>query len=231
MQLLVNAQRSVVRVLRACGAEVTTADSVDEAYRVIEAQPFDAAIVDYHLVDQTGLSIIAKLRSGQRPCCALMITGDVYHHERGVEAIAAGADDFLIKPFIIEDLITAVAKTIQQTRQWRARLTKTQGKGQEGGAGDVLRDPEGIDQIGLPNYRACVDELVRLGNLSMRERQVLEQILLGKKNREAGAAIGVTERTVKYHMAGILKKIGVRSRNELVRMLFNARNPDRDPPN
>ena len=199
---------------------VVLAESVEDAHRIIiDSGPFDAAIVDYQLLDQNGLTIISELRSGGAPCCALMITGDP-NTERGLEAIAAGADDFLIKPFVARDLISAVAKTVQQTRQWRSRLSST-GTARRIEVNDTeVRDLE-WNQTGLPEYRACVEELSRRGNLSQRERQVLEQIMLGKKNRDAGVAIGCSERTVKYHMAKILKKIGVSSRNELMRLLFS----------
>ncbi len=215
------AQRSVARVLEACGAVVVTADSVEAAVQIITGtRPFDAAIVDFQLVDQTGLTIISRLRSGDRPCCALMITGDI-DQDRGVQAIAAGADDFLIKPFVAEELIGAVVKTVRQTRRWRSRLN-----GRPSAANVGTTDP-----LGLPQYDACVEELVRLGNLSSRERQVLEQVLLGKTNREAGKSVGLTERTVKYHMAGILRKFGVGSRNELMRLLFHRQHDGVVAPN
>jgi DNA-binding NarL/FixJ family response regulator len=212
-----DARRSVVRLLEAYGADVVAAESAEEANRIIlVSRPFDAAIVDYQLLDQNGLSIISRLRSGDMPCCALMITGDP-DVDRGLEAIAAGADDFLFKPVVARDLISAVAKTVQQTKGWRARLSATHVPQAELTA---VRD-EPANPIGLPEYGACVQELSRRGNLSLRERQVLEQVMLGKKNRDAGAAIGCSERTVKYHMAKILKKIGVTSRNELIRLLFS----------
>jgi DNA-binding NarL/FixJ family response regulator len=214
-----DARRAVARLLEICGAEVVSAETVEEANHIIVgSRPFDAAIVDYQLVDKNCLSIISRLRSGNKPCCALMITGDP-DETRGKEAIAAGADDFLIKPFIARELISAVAKTVQQTRQWRARLNTSYSVAPKDEPGAIREESD--NAVGLPEYRACVEELSRRGNLSLRERQVLEQVMLGKKNRDAGAAIGCSERTVKYHMAKILKKIGVTSRNELIRLLFS----------
>jgi DNA-binding NarL/FixJ family response regulator len=204
-------QVAVTRVLESHGAKVAVASSVDEAKTVIcKSRPFDAAVIDYDLPDHCGLAIISALRSGSRPCCALMITGHA-DPDFGLQAIAAGADDFLLKPFVAQDLITAVTRTVQQTQQWRKRL-----------GGEVVSvNGEGeLGAVGLPEYDVCVRELCRMGGLTVRERQVLEQILLGKTNRDAGAAIGLTERTVKYHMAKILKKIGVTSRSELIRLLF-----------
>lgn len=216
------ARRSVVRVLESCGARVETAASADQGAKLIaEGGPFDAAVVDYFLVDdQLGLDLIAQLRSGSRPCCALMITADSAW-ERGREAIAAGADDFLLKPFEVDELIVSVARMIERTRRWRSRLGTTP-KAPPRTVEGVIRDPAAV---GVARLTVFLDELCRRGDLSFRERQVLEQVLKGKKNRAAGEAIGVTERTVKYHMAHILKKVGVTSRSELFNLVFAPPRP------
>lgn len=213
------ARRSVVRVLESCGARVETAASAHQAAKIIaEGGPFDAAVVDYFLVDEEiGLDLISQLRSVDRPCCALMITADTAW-ERGREAIAAGADDFLVKPFEVDELVVSIGRMIERTRRWRARLG-TVPKGPSVSARGAIRDPAAL---GATRLKVFLDDLCRRGDLSLRERQVLEQILMGKRNRAAGEAIGVTERTVKYHMAHILKKVGASSRSELFRLLFSV---------
>jgi DNA-binding NarL/FixJ family response regulator len=183
--------RSLQAVLAGRGAKVTAATSADEAGTIIDqSEPFDAAIVDFDLPDRDGLSIIASLRSGAAPCSALMITG---HTDRdyGARAIEAGADDFLIKPFVPDDLIAALTKTVQQTQQWRRRL----------------------------NGESTVDASA-LSDLTPRERQIVELVLTGKTNRQIAEVLGLRERTVKYHMAGILGRFDVRSRTELILLLI-----------
>ncbi|MDR6866094.1 DNA-binding CsgD family transcriptional regulator [Microbacterium resistens] len=64
--------------------------------------------------------------------------------------------------------------------------------------------------------------------LSARQRQILELLLDGRKNREVGALLGISPRTVEVHISGLLRKLGVRNRVELVsRTLRRASAPGR----
>jgi DNA-binding CsgD family transcriptional regulator len=68
--------------------------------------------------------------------------------------------------------------------------------------------------------RARVQSLAEAGGLSAREREVLNLLLLGRTYREIGHALGIGERTVKYHQGNILEKLGADSRLDLVRLFF-----------
>jgi FixJ family two-component response regulator len=58
--------------------------------------------------------------------------------------------------------------------------------------------------------------------LSDREREVLARVLDGDTNREAAKALGVTDKTIEYHRARIMRKLGVRSAAELFRFCLDA---------
>lgn len=64
---------------------------------------------------------------------------------------------------------------------------------------------------------------LRIDNLTEKERQVLDQILVGKCNKEIAEALGLSLRTVKFHVSGLLKKIKVLSRYQLLTMYGKAR--------
>jgi FixJ family two-component response regulator len=99
------------------------------------------------------------------------------------------------------------------------------------GAVDVLRRPVGADDLARAMEEAIVrsqSELIqrtriselreRLDRLTAREREVFDRLITGQLNKQVGAELGITERTVKAHRASILRKLSVGSVAELVRL-------------
>lgn len=67
--------RSVERILTRAGYEVVTAKNVEEAARYANRLPFDAALVDYDLASENGLTVLANLRDSQPSCLRILMTG------------------------------------------------------------------------------------------------------------------------------------------------------------
>ena len=113
-----------------------------------------------------------------------------------VAAVKAGAWDFLEKPFQNNNLVDRVESALEQ-----ATLA-------------AERDAEAIQ------FRRAILQL------SQREREVLEELLLGHYNKVIAEHLGITPRTVEFHRANIFQKMGVSSAVELAhkRGLFR---PDR----
>jgi DNA-binding NarL/FixJ family response regulator len=63
------------------------------------------------------------------------------------------------------------------------------------------------------------------GGLSSREREVAEQVALGRSNREIAEALVVGERTVETHVSNILSKLGLSSRRQIAAWLAKQRSP------
>ena len=103
-----------------------------------------------------------------------------------VQAIKAGADDFLTKPVASEDLFRAIEKAFAHHQTLRD-----------------LKDK-------LDSVRA------RLGRLTPREREVFELVIRGNINKQVARALGCTERTVKAHRHRVMEKMQVQSLPELV---------------
>lgn len=105
-----------------------------------------------------------------------------------VQAMQQGAIDFLTKPADDETLLAAVQRAIARNASLRAARAE--------------RDA----------VLAC------LASLTAREREVLDQVLTGRLNKQIADALGTAEKTVKTHRGKVMAKMGVRSVAELVRL-------------
>ena len=109
-----------------------------------------------------------------------------------VRAMKRGAVDFLTKP--VDD--TTLVGVIQ----------------------DALAKARGLRQA--RDERARAEE--RLARLTARERQVLEYVVAGRRNKQIAADLGTAEKTVKFHRGNLMRKMGVRSVAELVKLAQRA---------
>jgi FixJ family two-component response regulator len=105
-----------------------------------------------------------------------------------VNAMKAGAFDFLTKPVDGELLLGAVRKAIEKDKNIREEHTR------------------------LQNLEK------RLHRLTPRERQVLKGVVSGQPNKRIGTELGIVEKTVKVHRSRVMSKMGVRSIVELMQM-------------
>ena len=110
----------------------------------------------------------------------------------GIGAMKRGAVDFLSKPFRDDELLSAVAQAL-------ARSAK-----------DCQQRAE------------LVESRARLAKLTPREFEVFRSVIAGLLNKEIGAELGVTLRTIKTHRARVMQKMGVNSVAELVRLAQKA---------
>ncbi|MCC6900721.1 MAG: hypothetical protein IT377_17200 [Polyangiaceae bacterium] len=68
--------------------------------------------------------------------------------------------------------------------------------------------------------RARIDRRSQRAELSTRERAVLDFLLLGRTSADISDALGITERTARFHVANVLRKLEVESRTDLFRLLL-----------
>jgi FixJ family two-component response regulator len=105
-----------------------------------------------------------------------------------VRAMKAGAVDFLTKPFRDQDMLDAVARAIERDR--------------------TRRESE----------KALTDLRKHFDGLTAREREIMTLVTAGLMNKQVAAELGLSEITVKIHRGHVMKKMGVRSLADLVRM-------------
>lgn len=90
---------------------VMTASNVAEARSILDQQSFDLVITDYHMPFASGIELIRLVRKSYPDTALIMITGYA-SVEGAVEAIKAGAEEYLAKPFTDEELLTMVERTL-----------------------------------------------------------------------------------------------------------------------
>lgn len=103
----------IAKALRAEGFAVDTLRDGDEALAAVQATPFDAVVLDIMLIGRDGLSVLKNMRAqgNETPVMLLSARGKV--NER-VEGLNAGAEDYLPKPFDLEELIARVHALVRR---------------------------------------------------------------------------------------------------------------------
>jgi two-component system response regulator AtoC len=112
------------------GFSVETAPGADEALRLCAQRSFDVILCDVRMPGRDGLSLLPELRVSQADATLLMMSAfdDV---GQALEAVRRGADDYLAKPFQLEELLLAIGKTEERERLRREnqRLRRELGEG------------------------------------------------------------------------------------------------------
>jgi two-component system response regulator MprA len=96
------------------GYSCTLASNGQQALGLIRNQRWDLVVLDWTLPDFSGLEVCRRMRQGGITTPVLMLTGRDEVRER-VEALDSGADDFLTKPFSIEELLARVRARLRRT--------------------------------------------------------------------------------------------------------------------
>jgi two-component system response regulator FixJ len=182
---------SMAFLLRSAHLEV----EVYESATAFLGKAFDAAagcvVTDVRMPEMTGIDLVRRLKELGINLPVIVITGhgDV---ALAVEAMKAGAVDFIEKPFDDDVMLTAV----------RAALVRGESAGK--------RDAE----------RAEIAE--RLKGLSGREREVLLGLVAGQPNKIIAHNLGISARTVEIYRANVMTKMRAPSLSDLVRMALIA---------
>jgi len=103
----------LAEALGAAGYAVDTADNGVDGLFLGDTEPFDAAVLDLGLPRMDGITVLKKWRAGGRAMPVLILTARDGWHEK-VAGIDAGADDYLTKPFHMEELLARVRALIRR---------------------------------------------------------------------------------------------------------------------
>lgn len=103
-----NVARTLERGLCAHGHEVECADSVVEALQKFELAGWDAVFLDLGLPDQNGMNFLRSVRANGSHLPIMVISGSDLLEDK-VKALRAGADDYIIKPFRLDELLARLS--------------------------------------------------------------------------------------------------------------------------
>ena len=175
------------RLLRGAAFQVTAMRSAREFLDALVHSVPDCLLLDLWLEDATGLELLAQLQlqAGPVPVVFLSADADV---RSSVQAMKAGAIDFLEKPVDDGPLLDAVIRAVARGRAWREART--------------MRE----------------EATSRLATLTPREREVFSLVALGKPNKQIASELGTTEKTIKVHRGRVMSKLGADSVVDLVRL-------------
>jgi len=178
-------------LLRSVGHAVETFGSAQEFLDAYGEDRAGCLVLDIRMPGMSGLELQQKLNEQHSILPIIFITGhgDV---PMAVEAMQAGAVDFIQKPFRDQDLIDRINQALEKDSSNRAAL---------GERNDIRR---------------------RLETLTPREREVLDLVVHGKANKVIAGDLKLSQRTVEIHRARVMEKMQASSLAHLVRMVLEV---------
>ena len=116
--------RSIDRALRLEGYEVLTVSSGGEALEAVAQRSPDALVLDLQLPDIDGLQVCRRIRDAGDDTPILMLTARLAIDDR-VQGLDAGADDYLVKPFALEELLARLRALLRRRFEGEGGLLRS----------------------------------------------------------------------------------------------------------
>ena len=180
-------RRALARLIRSAGMTARTFPTAEAFLAESQAVPASCLVLDVRLPGLNGLQLQEALNRKGFPLAIIFITGhgDV---PTSVRAMKAGAVDFLQKPFAGHELLDAIRRAVNRTRD------------------AVSRQAE------------CTEIQRRYDTLTPREQQVFSLVVTGLLNKQVAGELGAAEKTIKIHRGRVMAKMQASSLADLVRM-------------
>jgi RNA polymerase sigma factor (sigma-70 family) len=196
----VSVRDGIKGVVTSVGLRAQTFASVQEFLQTNRPEGPNCLVLDVRLPGVSGLDFQRELSKQDIRIPIVFITGygDI---PMSVQAMKAGAVEFLTKPFRDQDLLDAIQQALERDRTTRQHRSEAA----------VLRQ--------------------RFETLTERERQVMRLVVAGKLNKEIAGELGTSEITVKVQRSRVMRKMEAESVIDLVRMAQKLdRQPTNDRP-
>lgn len=195
-------RRNIAFILGSEGFNVCTAANGREGIEVAKREKPDLILCDVMMPEMDGHGVVQTLRQDPEfevtPFIFLTAKGDKADVRTGMNF---GADDYLTKPVLHDDLVAAI-----KTRLSRARTVKK------------AIDRAGQFEPDFTNHPA----LIQAFGLTPREAEILSWLAQGKSNADIATLLGNSEGTVKQHVGMCFRKMNVENRSSATLMTVEA---------
>ena len=171
------------------GYDVFTAGDGIQALKILSQNKFDIILLDVMMPNMNGWETLKEIRKHveTKHVPVIMITA-VDDEQKMVAGLRNGADDYIIKPFILQNLLARMEAVLRRSRR----------------------------QQNLPKELPFTSSDKSVQTLTSREKEVLQLAAKGANNKEIAEKLILSEVTVKSHMNSIFKKLKVTNRTQAV---------------
>ena len=172
------------------GYEVTVANDGLEALKILMNKTFDLILMDIMMPNMDGWDTLKAIRKNKNTqyIPVIMITA-VSEDQKVVSGLKIGADDYIVKPFILPNLLARVEAVLRRSK-WQ--------------------------QEAQPKQEKTLNKDVSIDALTPKEKEVLALVAQGASNQEIADKLFVRDVTVKTHLNSIFKKLKVTNRTQAV---------------
>ena len=174
------------------GYEVTVAEDGIEALKILKDKEgaFDLILLDVMMPNMDGWDTLKAIRKNKltEHLPVIMITA-VSEDQKVVSGLRIGADDYIVKPFILPNLLARIEAVLRRSK-WQAEAT-------------VKKEKK-------------INKDVNVEALTPKEKEVLSLVAKGASNQEIANKMCVQDVTVKTHLNSIFKKLKVSNRTQAV---------------
>ena len=172
------------------GYDVTVANDGLEALKILMNKTFDLILLDVMMPNMDGWDTLKAIRNNKKTqyIPVIMITA-VSEDQKVVSGLKIGADDYIVKPFILPNLLARVEAVLRRSK-WQ--------------------------QEAQPKQEKTLNKDVNIDALTPKEKEVLALVAKGASNQEIADRLFVRDVTVKTHLNSIFKKLKVTNRTQAV---------------
>ena len=172
------------------GYDVTVANDGLEALKILMDKTFDLILLDVMMPNMDGWDTLKAIRNNKKTqyIPVIMITA-VSEDQKVVSGLKIGADDYIVKPFILPNLLARVEAVLRRSK-WQ--------------------------QEAQPKAEKTLNKDINIDALTPKEKEVLSLVAKGASNQEIADKLFVRDVTVKTHLNSIFKKLKVTNRTQAV---------------